>query len=92
MQARNRTTGAAVSLTKQSDVKNHLSPRYRAKIHLCEPASQPDATGSPVVEAEPTGTNPSTFAKDYSADHTMAAAPDAKSAEKLAQRLRKYFS
>ncbi len=34
-----------MSLIKQSDVKNHLSPRHRTRIHLAEPASQPDATG-----------------------------------------------
>ena len=34
-----------MSLIKQSDVKNHLSARHRTRIHLAEPASQPDATG-----------------------------------------------
>ena len=34
-----------MSLIKRSDVKNHLSPRFRTKIHLCQPESQPDATG-----------------------------------------------
>lgn len=51
VQARNRTTGAAVSLIKQSDVKNHLSPHHRTKIHLCPPISQPDATGFSGVES-----------------------------------------
>ena len=35
-----------MSLVKQTDVKNHVSLRCRSKIHLCEPVSQPDATGS----------------------------------------------
>ena len=34
-----------MSLTKKSDVKNHLSARYRRGIHLAEPASLADATG-----------------------------------------------
>jgi hypothetical protein len=45
VQVRNRTTGAAVSLTKKSDVKNHLSRRHPTGIHIYQPASQPDATG-----------------------------------------------
>ena len=49
-QARNRATGAAVSLIKKSDVKNHLSPRHRTQIHLCPPESQPDATGFSAAE------------------------------------------
>jgi hypothetical protein len=36
-----------MSLIKKSDVKNHLSNRYRNRngIHLQPPVSQPDATG-----------------------------------------------
>ena len=41
-----------MSLIKKSDVKNHLSPRYRTKIHLCPPVSQPDATGYSVAEPD----------------------------------------
>jgi hypothetical protein len=39
-----------MSLIRKSDLKNHLSPRYRSKIHLCEPVSQPDAIGYSVAE------------------------------------------
>ena len=42
---RNRSAGAVMSLIKKSDVKNHLSSRYRRGIHLAPRASQPDATG-----------------------------------------------
>lgn len=35
-----------MSLTKKTDVKNHLSARHRREIHL-EPAIQADATGFP---------------------------------------------
>jgi len=41
-----------MSLIKQSDVKNHLSPRFRTKIHLRQPESQPDATGFSAAEPD----------------------------------------
>lgn len=34
-----------MSLIKKSDVKNHLSPRHRTRIHLAAPASQTDTMG-----------------------------------------------
>jgi len=71
-QARNRTTGAVMSNIRQSDVKNHLSPRFRTKIHLCEPASQPDATGFSGTEPEATNAEPSIFAKDFVVDHSLS--------------------
>jgi hypothetical protein len=39
-----------MSLIRMSDAKNHLSPRCRSKIYLCEPVSQPDAIGYSVAE------------------------------------------
>ena len=30
-----------MSNIKKTNVKNHLSPRFRAKLHLCEPQTQP---------------------------------------------------
>ena len=30
---------------RKSDMENHLSPRPRTQIHLCQPQSVPDATG-----------------------------------------------
>ena len=50
-----------MSLIKKSDVKNHLSPHFRTKIHLCEPVSQPDATGYSVAEPDAINANPSQF-------------------------------
>lgn len=49
--ARNCTTGATVSLIKKSDVKNHLSPRHRSKIHLQEesPASTHPKVNDPLA-------------------------------------------
>jgi hypothetical protein len=76
-QARNRTTGAAMSLIRQSDVKNHLSPRFRTKIHLCQPESQPDATGFSAAEPDAINATLSTFTEDFVAEHS---APDAAAA------------
>jgi len=45
-----------MSNIKQSDVKNHLSPRFNPKIHLCQPESEPDATG--FSQEEPAGGDP----------------------------------
>lgn len=77
-QVRNRPAGAAMSLIKKSDVKNHLSPRYRTKIHLCQPVSQPDATGYSVAEPDIIRANQSNFAADFVAEHSspgVAATP-----------------
>ena len=57
-----------MSLHKQSDVKNHLSPRYRAKVHLCEPVS--DATGFSGAEPDAIKAIPLGFAEDFLAEHT----------------------
>lgn len=72
-QARNRTTGVVMSLHKQSDVKNHLSPQYRTKIHVYKPlsgtvglsADEPDA-----IKAVRLG-----FAEDFLAEHSSGEAP-----------------
>ncbi|MDE3199350.1 MAG: hypothetical protein KGN79_00395 [Acidobacteriota bacterium] len=57
-----------MSLHKQSDVKNHLSPRFRTKIHLCDPASN---TATPSVD-KPDAVKPvpSGFTKDSLAEHS----------------------
>lgn len=57
---------------QKSDVKNHLSPRYRREIHLCQPASQPDATGFSVAEPGAIKSDPSDFAKDFLAEHSSS--------------------
>jgi len=69
-----------VSLVKQADVKNDLSPPDRAKIHLCPPVSQPDATGYSVAEPDAIQANPSSFAEDLVAEHSSSSivqVPDA---------------
>ncbi len=67
-----------MSLVKKSDVKNHLTIRYRTQIHLCEPASQPDATGFSVAESDTAQSGPSIFSEDFIAEHSSFAivAPD----------------
>ena len=57
-----------MSLHKQSDVKNHLSPRYRTKIHLCEPVSE--ATGLSAAEPDAIRAVPLGFAEDFLAEHS----------------------
>ncbi len=71
-QARNRTTGAAMSVIKRSDVKNHLHSPFLTRIHLVQPESQPDATGYSVAEPETIKANPSGFAEDLIAEHSSS--------------------
>jgi hypothetical protein len=56
----------------KSDVKNHLSLRFRARTYLGAPAGQPDVSGSLLVEPGAIGAGPSPFAEDHSAEHTTA--------------------
>jgi hypothetical protein len=67
---RNRITGAAMSLLRKSDVKNHLSPRFRTELYLCPPKSQTHATSFPVAEPDATNTSLSAFAEDFIAEHS----------------------
>ncbi len=64
-----------MSLVKKSDVKNHLSPRFRTKIHLSQPESQPDATGFSGAEPDTNQENRATFSKDFIAEHSSIAKP-----------------
>jgi hypothetical protein len=64
-----------MSIIEKKDVKHQLSLRHSRDIFLCEPLSQPDATGYSVAEADASRANPSAFADDYSAEHTIAATP-----------------
>jgi hypothetical protein len=67
-----------MSPIKKSDVKNHLHPPFFTKIHLCEPVSQPDATGYCEAEPDAIKANPSGFSEDFVREHSLsglAAAP-----------------
>jgi hypothetical protein len=68
-----------MSLVKRSDVKNHLSPRFRTKIHLCESVSQPDATGFSSDEPDTTTPQPAEFADDFIGEHSSSGAAGAPS-------------
>jgi hypothetical protein len=71
-QVRNRTTGAIMSPSKRSDVRNHLHSPFLTKIHLCPPVSQPDATGYSVAELGTIEANPLGFADDFIAEHSSS--------------------
>ena len=63
-----------MSIVYRSDVKNHMRPPFVAKIHLCPPESQPDATGYSVPEASATQATPSAFAADFVGEHSSPGA------------------
>jgi len=58
-----------MSLHRQSDVKNHLSARYRAKIYLCKPVS--GAGGLAAGEPEAMKAVPLGFAEDFLGEHSL---------------------
>ena len=87
-----------MSLIKKSDVKNHLSVRFRKEIHVDNQSSQPDATGFSEDEPEACNAIPSDFATDFQVEHsfsgtvlapgepmTGSAGPQAPAASKSAQ-------
>ena len=61
-----------MSLIKQSDVKNHLSPQFRTKIHLCQPESPPAATGCSLAESGPIETDAVSFTEDFVREHSVS--------------------
>jgi hypothetical protein len=61
-----------VSLIEKSDEKNQLSLRHRTEIHLCEPESQPDATGFSAAESGDVQLEASDSAKDLVAEHSSS--------------------
>jgi hypothetical protein len=63
-----------MSIFKRSDVKNHLSLRFRARTYLNASNTQPRATGILATGPDTTGEGPSQFALDFSTQHTSAGA------------------
>lgn len=61
-----------MSLIKKSDVKNHLSPQFRTKIHLCPPESQLNTTGYSAAEPGAIQANSANFADDFVAEHSSS--------------------
>lgn len=55
-QLRTRMTGARRSNIRKSDVKNHLSPHFRPKTHLCHPKTEAD--GGRFSQEEPPNSGP----------------------------------
>ena len=55
-----------------SDEENHTRLPFHSKIHLCEPQSQPDATGFSEPEADAINANPSGFTADFVAEHSAS--------------------
>ncbi len=67
-----------MSIINRTDVKNHMRPPFHSKIHLCEPQSQPDATGFSEPEPDAVNAQPSGFVADFVAEHSspgVVAAP-----------------
>ena len=59
-----------MSLVKGSDVKNHLSLKFRTEIHLCTPESQSDATGFSGAECDIDKAKVAGFVADFVAEHS----------------------
>jgi len=71
-QVRNRTTGAAMSPVKRSDVKNHLHPPFLTRVHLVQPESQAEAAGFSGAEPDAIKADPLGFAQDLVAEHSSS--------------------
>jgi hypothetical protein len=69
-----------MSFVERSDAEKPLSLELHAKIHLCAPESQPDATGFSEAESDTNKANLSSFTADFVAEHSSprvgAAPPD----------------
>ena len=61
-----------MSNISESNVKDPPSARFRTTIHLCEPVSQPDATGFSGAEPAAVAANPPNFANDFVGEHSSA--------------------
>ena len=61
-----------MSLIKKSDVKNHLSARFRKEIHLDKTANAPVAAGFSPEEPGARAAGPSDFAHDFQAEHSSS--------------------
>lgn len=59
-----------MSLTKKSDVKNHLSARWRAGSRSHLTASQPNAAGFSGSEPGAVKADPSGFVEDFHGEHS----------------------
>jgi hypothetical protein len=63
-----------MSLARKSGVKSHLSLRFRTKVYSCQSASQPNATGFSLSEADPINADVLSFAADFLSEHSESIA------------------
>ena len=61
-----------MSISKKSDVKNHLFPRLQTHLHLSPPESQLAVTGFITVESSESLAGPESFARDYWGEHSFS--------------------
>jgi len=61
-----------MSFFRKSDVKNHLSLRFRARTYLNMRENRTDANGYLLAHPDVNGLSAAQFALDYSAEHTIA--------------------
>src|ERR1019366_5944604 len=69
VQASNRTTGAAMSILKKSDVKNHLSVRRDKVQHSLRPVCHTEGTNFSEMESRLASANPLPFVEDFNLEH-----------------------
>jgi hypothetical protein len=61
-----------MTIFKKYEVKSHPSLRVHARTSSSTPLRQPDATDRSLTGPDPTRSIASTFADDYSGEHTIA--------------------
>jgi hypothetical protein len=81
VQANNRTTGAAMSLIKKVDVKEHFAARRRLRLIAAGQLVKPAAAGLPETTGEGSKEDERAFVQDFSLDHSSSRSPA--SAEEL---------
>ena len=71
VQARNRTTGAAMSLLKECVANNRLPARCARSWHPVRPAGQPCAANSSQIERDAPWAGKLTFVEDFTLEHSL---------------------
>jgi hypothetical protein len=71
-QVSNTTTGAAMSLIKKCDVKNHFSAHPHKRLHPFLPVERIEPIDRLEFESCGANTNTPTFAEDYSNEHSSS--------------------
>jgi hypothetical protein len=61
-----------MSLIKKSDVKNHLSPRFRTQIHVSQPEGEPVATDFSAAAPSASSIDSAGFARDFLGEHSSS--------------------